>query len=339
MTKRNPQKSKQTKEAAEQKKRTAAFKTAVPLVLTLLLLGAVYLFVLLPESPANALKGAILNSLDSEKQKSFRYDGSFGDTNRGIAGEYAGQKASNGDSEFRVRLKDDEKNTSIEIKSVEDTNYVRIEGVENLNTTLSKITGVVELNDQTVELLTALQGKWIELSPASERLVQAAVPCMDKLPGFREQSTAPQMNSDNYPFVLTAGPYSNNDDSEDDVYEAKLSPDRTLTAPEDGLTDLANCLESSYGENDFRLRDSTKSDEQSMNFVFTVDPLSNTVKKVVVKQVGQYFQLVIRDYNKDITISPPEDAQSVLQVYRSLLPEQQSLITGNTGIDIGSVLQ
>jgi hypothetical protein len=337
MAKRNPAKTR--KDTIERNKRFAAFRTAVPLVLTLLLLGLVYVFVLLPDSPSNSLKNAILNSFDADKQKSYRYDGSFGDTNRGYEGEYSGQKANNGNTEFRVRLKNESLYTSLETMNIGENSYVRIDGVQNLNAILAKITGVKQPTDMAYSLLQTVQGKWIEVTPTSRSTVQSLVPCMDVLPGFGGRPEAPKMDESNYPFVLKSGPSKTKDDSEDRTYEATLLTERVATAPEVAITSIVNCLESEFGAEDPRLRDSGKVDEQSMRFTFTVDPLSNTVNRMVVKQVGQYFQLVMRDYNKDVTINKPETTAGLAQVYLSLSPDQQSFLITEAGIDIGSVLQ
>ena len=339
MTKRNPTKTKPNQQPSALAKRTATFRTAIPLLLTLVLLAVIYVFVLLPDSPSNSLKGAILNSFDPEKQTSYRYDGSFGDTNRGIEGEYGGQKASNGDSEFRVRLKNEEIYTSLETINIGDTSYLRIEGVENLNTILAKITGVKKPSDEATGLLLAIQSKWIELTPATKVALESQTSCINYLPGFGNTPSAPKLTADNYPFELKSGPSKTKDDSEDRTYEAVLIQDRAASGPEEAITSLVNCLESSFGEDDYRLRDSGKVDEQSMRFVFTVDPLSNTVTRMVVKQVGQYFQLVMRDYNKDVTITAPDSPENIRQVYLGLSPAQQSFLIGQAGIDIGSVLQ
>jgi len=339
MAKRNPPKSQSKKKSTELSKRAAAFRTAVPLVLTLLLLGLVYMFVLFPDSPSNSLKNAILNSFDAEKQKSFRYDGTFGDTNRGYEGEYSGQKAQNGNSEFRVRLKNESLYTSLETMNIGKSSYIRVDGVQNLNGILAKITGVKQPTDMTYSLLQTAQSKWIEVTPSSKTVLQTLVPCTDKLPGFGGQVEAPKMDKSSYPFVLKGGPSKTKDDSEDRTYEATLATDRVETSQELSITSIVNCLEAEFGKDDPRLRESGKVDEQSMRFTFTVDPLSDTVKRMVVKQVGQYFQLVMRDYNKDVTINKPDTVTNLPQLYLSLSPEQQSFLITGAGIDIGSVLQ
>ena len=104
MTKIPKNERRQSAKERERLKKFKAIKTAVPLVLTLLLLVVVYIFILVPDSPGVVLSRGLYNSFDQTKQKSWRYDGSFGDKDSGFAAEYSGQKASNGDDEFFIKF-------------------------------------------------------------------------------------------------------------------------------------------------------------------------------------------------------------------------------------------
>ena len=340
MAKRNPPKKKTSTHSEAYRKKLAAVKTAVPLLLTMILLGVVYVFVLFPESPAALLKRSVLNSLDSDKQQSYRYDGTFGDTNRGIRGEYAGQKSSTGYTQFEIKLRNDTLSTGIETINLQDKSYVRIDGMENLNTILAGITGVKEPSSDVTSLLMSLQGKWIELNPEARNLMLGGVSCLNQLPGIGQGAVVNPMTDENYPIEIVLGPYTNKDDTVDKVYDIKLKDNAEASGPPLEFANLVNCLEAEYGEDDFRLRDSTQADVLSAKTTITIDPISNTVRKLVVKQVGQYFQLLMRDYNKDVSISAPEGAQTLVQVYMSLTPEQQAtLLSNSSAVDLGTVLQ
>ena len=132
-----------------------------------------------------------------------------------------------------------------------------------------------------------------------------------------------ELSAENYPFTLTAGPY---DDGDNKVYDGTIVHDKFLTGPEANVINLTNCLENNYASDDFRLRGSSKADLSSLRFNFTVDPLSNTVKKMIVKQVGQKLEFNIYDYNKDVSVTRPEGSVTVSELIQTLPADQQTLL-------------
>ncbi len=321
MTKRSPKKESKQR-PSEANKRLQALKTALPLVVTLLLLGVVYLMVLLPDSPEMQLKSAILNSVDSDKQKSFRYDGTYVDTNRTVDLEFSGQVSSSDSEVFRSKYKYQDKSFSLEAIRYQSDSYYRIEGVNNYDQTVGRITGANKLTDQQYGVLTAIQSKWIRVPIEQASMFSSALACVDNLP-INWDSKLVELSPENYPFSLTAGPY---DDGDNKVYEAKIVHDKFLTGPEANIINLTNCLENQYASDDSRLRGSSKADLSSLRFNFTVDPLSNTVKKMIVKQVGQKMEFNIHDYNKDVSLSAPEGSITVSELIQTLPPDQQTLL-------------
>jgi hypothetical protein len=334
MTKRTPYTQSKKKPSAERLKRIAAIKTAIPLLLTLGLLALVYVFVLIPEEPSNVLKRAVINSTDSTKYKSLRYDGTFGDTNRGLEGEYAGQKASSGDAEFRVRLTKDKQYTSIETTSIGSDTYVRLSGVENAKSIIGGITGVKVPDDTAIGAMSEIQNKWIRLDSQGMTALSQLIPCTDKFPGI-SQTASRGITDENYPLVYIAGPILPKDDTEDEIYEAKLSTNqRTQGSFEQELTTMIECLEANYGKDDFRLREATPTDVETAKVTVLVDPLSSTVKRLTIKQVGMYYLLNLRDYNKDIEVVAPEGSVDLGTLYSSLSDSSKAFITSQIGLPV-----
>jgi hypothetical protein len=318
MRKRTPYnpKKKQTEDA----KTLRSIKTALPLVITLVLFAVLYVLVLKPDIPANKIKSSVIHSAELIETGSYRYDGSFGDDNRGIAAEYTGQKARSGDSEFRLRLKnDDDQFTSFETLHIGQNSYLRVSGVQNLATILGGITGAKVPDAPTLAVLSSAQDKWIEVNQS----VLASIPCADYLPEL--EPILAGTNEDNYPYTLVNGPYRPKDDSEDKLYDMKFNESAPLLPGK--FVDLGGCVEKNYAvQDDYRLRESGKVDQDSTAIVMKADPLSNTVKYISMKSVGQYFVMNIRDYGKDVSLSAPSNAISVGDFFNQLPQDQRERI-------------
>jgi hypothetical protein len=124
----------------------------------------------------------------------------------------------------------------------------------------------------------------------------------DLLVLFTSSTAVP--TKDEYPFVLTGGPYGGGGDTQDQVYDVTLRPDRSESPTENRINTLVACLESLRAD-DYRLKTITPTELDKTKIAITVDPLSGTVKKIVYKYVGLYFQINFRDFGKDIVVSAP----------------------------------
>jgi len=298
-------------------KKLNVFKTAVPLVLTVLLLAVVYVLVLLPDKPELVLKRSLYNSLDQSKQKSWRYDGSFGDKDNGFSAEYSGQKAQNGDNEFFLKLMAKDLSTSYHITRKGNDSYYLVSGATNLSTILSTIPGA-KLPDQTMTaVLASINDTWIKVPNTSDELVQKLVPCSATPLLLPNASQLTDVTDAKLPLQITGGPYSANNGTQSRVFEVGLKKGRAVTDYEVGIGNFISCLDG-LRNNDFRLRKVSSQDVDIFKVSITVDPLSNTVSHVVYKAFGQYFQLNLRDYNKDVTVNAPDTSITLDDTFTGL---------------------
>lgn len=293
----------QKNKTVEQKKSVQAFKTAVPLLITTILLAVVYVFVLTPVKPINVLKGAFSNTFDAEKQKSLRFDGSFGDEDNDLEAEFNGQKGANGDRSLALKITHkDESSVSFGYGTVSDASFVKVEGVDKIPVILAAMPGAKPLNPDTLTALTSVDSKWISLSSSEQSILTSSVSCAEEIENlFSDQQPAEQ---EEFPFEIVAGPYSDADGSVSETYEVKLKEGRKVTGMERSVTNALNCLDGLRGD-DYRLREVNDKDINAFRLKLSVDPLSNTIRRITYKQFGSYFQIFLRDFNKDISVAAP----------------------------------
>jgi len=293
----------QDKKSVEQKKSIQVFKTAVPLLITTALLALVYLFVLTPAKPINVLKSALTNTFDAEKQKSLRYDGSFGDENNDLQAEFNGQKGANGDKSFALKITHKETSSaSFGSGNVSETSYIRVEGVDKIPVILAAIPGAKPLDPEIQNALSSVDGKWISLSVEEQTVLSSSLPCSKEVEQLFGDYTLNEQEE--FPFDIVAGPYSDGDGSVSETYEVELRVGRKVTDTEQSITGALNCLDSLRGD-DYRLREVNQSDIDAFRLKISVDPLSNTIKRISYKQSGIFFQIFLRDFNKDISVAAP----------------------------------
>ncbi|MCA9346980.1 hypothetical protein KC930_00155 [Candidatus Saccharibacteria bacterium] len=305
-----------TKAEREKAKKFDRFKTAVPLVLTLLLLGLVYFFVLKPDSPATIFKNAVYNSLENAGQKSWRYDGSFGDQDSDIAAEYNGQHAQNGDQDFNLTITSKQKTFSYSFKRIGSDNYYRVGGIDAIPGIVENIPGLTSPDQATMSLLNSAEGKWLKLSQSQESATKAIVPCTDIGLDFPNSAQLKSLTND-MPIYISAGPFVPNDGSQTRIYEVAIKKDHKSSEYETNLISLVNCIGNLRGD-DYRLRNINQKDILAMRASITVDIPTTTVRKVVFKQYSQYFQFNIHDYNKDVNISAPDGSTRFSDFINSL---------------------
>lgn len=305
------------KKFIQRQKKLAAIKTAVPLVLTLLLFVVLYILVLRPEEPQNILKRAIINSSDSSKYKSVRYNGSFGDTDRGLRAEYSGQVSSNGDKEFRFRLNQDEVSSTVEVLEVGSKKFIKLSGTENLKSITSKITGAKVPDDELVAVLGEVQNTWIIIDDTSLSLVSDKLACINELPVISENKTI-KLDDTSYPFIYKSGPVSPKDDSGDQIYEVDINPQASTGGLADPVLGFVSCMELNYASDDFRLREVGQADVNSAKITVQINPISSTVTNMTYKQVGAYFKINFKDYNKDISLTEPSDYKTQKELLQNL---------------------
>lgn len=319
-----------TKERARTKKLNV-FKTAVPLVLTMLLLAAVYVFVLFPDSPEIVLKRALFNSLDQTKQKSWRYDGTFGDKDSGFSAEYSGQKSNTGDTEFFIKLSAKDQTASYHVIQKGSDSYYLVSGTGNLSAILSTIPGA-QLPDQTAsDILGSANNIWIKVPSAENQLIQKLMPCSTTEVSLPTKDQLTDLTSTNLPTVITGGPYSADDGTQSRVFQIGLKKGRTATSYENGITSFINCLDGLRGD-DYRLRKVSGQDLDTFRLNITVDPLSNTLSHVVYGAFSQYFQLTLRDYNKDVIVSAPDSSTLYSDFISSLNDQTRTELQAKIGL-------
>jgi hypothetical protein len=300
----------QSAKERERTKKLNVFKTAVPLVLTVLLLGVVYVLVLLPDSPEVVLKRALYNSLDQTKQKSWRYDGSFGDKDNGFSAEYSGQKSNTGDTEFFIKLAVKDQTASYHIIQKGTDRYYLVSGTTNIPTILAAIPGAQPPDQATSDILNSANNSWIKVSESDTKLIRNIMPCSANSISLPTTDQLTSLTGTNLPLQITGGPYAASDGTQTRIFEVGLKKGRTTTAYETGITNLVNCLDG-LRTNDYRLRKVSSQDIDAFRVNITVDPLSNMITHVIYGAFSQYFQLSLRDFNKDVTVSAPESSISL----------------------------
>jgi hypothetical protein len=320
MTARKPYKPSTKKDKAEQTRRTKrlnAIKTALPLFVTLALLGVVYYFVLVPVKPENTLRNAIINTLDSEKQKSVRISGSFGSEDSDIEAEYSYQLASDSDSSFNISIGNETEVSSLDMRSVGATRYIRFEGLADLESTMSRVVGLPALSAEKRELLALMDGKWLSYSSSQQNVGSSILPCSDAVPFVPSTDLLKAQLEKNSPYEIVGGPYDTGEGGTSRMFEVGLSDTYIAgEAPDFGISTFIECLDD-LRTDDYRLREVNKNDLKTVKYSITIDTLANVVNKVVYKQFGNYFQIQLRDFNKDVSILPPDSSEP----FESIAPQ------------------
>lgn len=295
----------QSAKERERLKKLNVFKTAVPLVLTVLLLAVVYVMVLLPDSPEVVLKRALSNSLNQTKQKSWRYDGSFGDKDSGFAAEYSGQKSNTGDSEFYIKFSAKDQTASYHIIQKGTDRYYLVSGASNISTILATIPGAQVPDKATLDILNSANNSWIKVTASDATSIQNLMPCSADPISLPTKEQLFRLTGADLPLQITGGPYAATDGTQTRIFEVGLKKGRTTTSYETGVTNFINCLDG-LRKSDYRLRKVSSQDIDIFRVNITVDPLSNTISHVVYRAFSQYFQINVRDYNKDVTVNAPD---------------------------------
>jgi hypothetical protein len=269
------------------------------------------------------LSRAVLNSLDQSKQKSWRYDGSFGDKDTKLDGEMTGQKAKNGDSEFYIKLSTKDKSTSYHVIKKGQDYYYLVSGVDSIPGLVAIIPGAKVPDPVTSNILSHLNNTWIKVPASEQQNAEKLVPCSGTSLILPTVDELKQLTSTDMPVEITGGPYSANDGTQSRVFQVGLKQSRHVTHYEGTVSDFISCLDSLRGD-DFKLRKVNSQDINSLRFNITVDPLSNTLSKVLVNQFSQYFQLNLRDYNKDISIQQPDSSTTLSDFVNGLDKQTQN---------------
>ena len=303
--KRMPAKMKQNI-AHRQEKIKKNVRKLLPLLATMTLVLGVYLFGVLPSRPENMMRKFFGRTVESLASKSMRYDGSFGDTDQGWAGDFVGANGSNGDKSIQFRLKTGDKNadqnlvktSSVTVSKTRSGLWYKIDGAKNINEILAKIPGYGPVPDAVLAELGPNDGLWRSMRPG-----ESAPVCVGSIADMLSTSDG-NIGPLDYPIRLVGGPYIVDDTSELRLYDISLEPAHKSSPTEVVLTKFLSCISTLQGD-DYRLRTVTKSEVAGMKFKVTVDPLSGMITKVVWKQMSQYFQMTLRDFNKDIAVAPP----------------------------------
>jgi hypothetical protein len=250
----------------------------------------------------------LYNSFDQTKQKSWRYDGSFGDKDSGFAAEYSGQKSNTGDNEFYIKFSVKEGNaTSYHTIRKGTDSYYLFSGVDSMDEIIKTIPGAKMPDELTMTILRSINNHWIKVGSDNDKAVQTLVPCSAAQMTLPSQQQLKELTGDKLPLKITGGPYSANDGTQSRVFEVGLKSDWDKGAYQQSVVGYLNCLDSLRG-NDFKLRKVNSQDIDAFRLNITIDPLSNTVTQMQYKAFDQYFQVKIRDYNKDVTVNAPNDA-------------------------------
>lgn len=315
----------------ESKRSLAALKTAVPLVLTVLLLGLVYLFVLMPVKPENILKKSIQNTFNRDKQKSMRFDGTFGTEEPNLKGEYSAQYASNDDMSILVSVDYKDQKVTYQQREISGMSYVKFTGTPVIPKILADIPGAKPLDTSTTEVLAAAEDTWIESDASLTQTAANNLSCIKEIGAFTDSLQNINFEGDSFPLEITEGPFSTGDGSTDQLFKVKIKDVRTKTAQETAFVETLNCLESLRGD-DYRLRQVTNDDVKVLAFEISTDSLNNTIRSIKYKQFGNYFQIFFRDFNKDVSVIKPESAVKVMDLVARLSPESQAALLQKTGL-------
>lgn len=315
------------KKIKQNKKSAQVFKTALPLAITTVLLGLIYVLVLIPVKPENILKSAFYNTFDTTKQKSGRFDGTIGSEENDIQVEFNGQKSNNGDVSSSVKLSQHDSKISLEGTRVANDTYVKITGVEYIPTVLKSIPGAKPLDSNFNTILSMANGRWVKVSSSESQIATKNMTCGQEIGNLFAKKPA-KSEKDDFPFELSGGPYKADDGTTSQTFEVKLKPTREITVAEQNITQLIECVDTLRSD-DYRLRQVHSSDIDGIRLRITVDPLSNTITYISYKQFGNYFQLFLRDLNKDVSVTAPDNTISITEIIKALPPETQlELLSG-----------
>jgi hypothetical protein len=286
---------------ARAKKRARAMQTMLPLVMVAAIFGLLFAFFILPNRPEAVLQRAVNKSVTALSGGSVRYAGTFGNKDEGWSGEFAGQNSGSSRDLQVTFMADDKRYTKVSLVDNDAKQYYKVDSAEAINNVVAKVPGFTQIDPGVLAQLAVENGKWHNISGISKDLASSCIGTLSEL-----ISASPSLpTAKEYPFDLAGGPYGGYGDSQDQVFDVTLKPSRSVSTPEKRINAIISCLEQ-LRVDDNRLKTITKTEADATKIRITVDPLAGTVKKVVYKYVGLYFQINFRDYGKDIVISTPQ---------------------------------
>ncbi len=303
-----------------------------PSAVFVVLAAAVYFLAIVPSQPDALLKKALINSFEPGKNNSMRYSGSAGMRDENIKMEFSGQISGKNNS-MVINSSYGDADSSLETVTNNGTNYVKLTGTQNLNNYVISLSGNTRSIDASLNAaLVASEGKWVNVSDTETKVVADFAGCSNvtNSPGVsREEFDAFIAKK---PLKITAGPFT--DDGDSNIMRLTVGFDDPVHVMDEpvmsGIVGLMSCL-SKAREGDYKTRNTNSQDYASLRADIYIDRSTLIINKIVMHQFDSYFQLLLKDYNKDVAIQTPTESVSLRDFLLGLPEDTRSALIGKLG--------
>lgn len=316
------------KTSKNKKHKSSSYWLVIPVVVFMCAMVG-FGFILFASNSKLALERALINTFDRGRQQSGRYQGSVVLDESNVRVDFNGQIASTGERSFGMGLVYKGEVFKLDVVEMQDRTYVRLQRPSVLLQALEGAPGVGSIRNIDASLLDSMSGSWVSLSENELSLVTNNIPCMDSLPTIG--INANERSQQYFPFAITQEPRLASDGSNDRIYEVTLREDRKLTAMEQSFVTFLGCLEGQR-EADPRLRPLQKQDIATVKLKIRIDPARNIANTFSYSAFSNSFELMLKDFNRDVAIEAPEQTKTLQDVYSSLTPSLQVELLTRLGV-------
>ncbi len=284
---------------------------------------AAFLYSLAETSPTDRLHTAINTSFSESSVSSLRFDGSLTSSDPKFTLSFSGQ-VKNNDHSYIIKLP----NSSFGSISATGSRYYQFTNPLTFEKEFATAAGLEPMTEVERKFLTNSSGRYIS---SVDSLPNPYASCLDRLPLIFSTIADSERGEGYRLFDLRSAPQTVDlEGSEVLLYDAALRDERKPTKLETRLGELLACV-GKLQKPDFKLRNLTTADAESVKISIYVDTYSGRVAKLRLAYVGFVAELNMRDYNKDIAIIPPGDPIAAEDIYELMTPADQAALNTKYG--------
>lgn len=323
MTKKSP--------AKTTKKPNKYTQLIAPISAVLVVAIGVYFFVVRPSQPEYVLQKAFSATFDRTKNTSGRYSGTYGVKDEKVAVEFSGQLKGE-DSSMLTSIDFDGAKSTVELIKSTDT-YVKFTGTESINQYIQTLSnGARSISEPIKTLMTAQENKWIRVSDNELSVLSDALGCTVSNDSSSLQKTFDELQKD-LPFRVAGGAYRDDGDGTiTRITVALKDPEQFKKSAFYSMLESAGSCLSKLRESDYKTRQVNSQDLAAWRADIYIDQSTSTVTRILIKQFDMYFQVFLKDFNKDIVISAPKDTVSLQNIAETLPIEDRLKLLQGIGL-------
>jgi hypothetical protein len=284
----------------------------------------VYVLVIRPSSPDYVFKAAVESTFNTDKNKSGRFDGTYSETNSGLAVEFSG--SSSGDQSLaKTRISVDGQKVDFETYN---NSIVRFSGAGQYKYVLGKLSDKPVVVDPNIESIVAeLDSKWLDISAGNLGKVARDSLCVNDTLSSAFSSEQITEILKNKPYEIVSGPYSDTGDAGSSVFEIKIRDAESISGLPFVRSFLgqSECI-SNVRASDYKTRTVGTKDIEMAVVKVHINTSNNTITRITAKQVGVFFTFNIRDLGKDVVVARPDNMTTIDVFAQSLSADQQAAL-------------